>query len=120
MASPIEVMISSTVKDLLADRDAVVKVLGSMPFVKPTGAKPIKEPSHTTNPYFATVEMATNCDLYILLLGRRYGDDMVDGMSPTEIEFQAAYKSDPTKILVFKKEGIKPDARRPWKTRAST
>lgn len=110
MASPIEVMISSAIKDLLADRDAVVKVLGSIQYVKPIGAKPIKGPSHTRNPYFVTVEMAKNCDLYILLLGRRYGDEMVDGMSPTEIEFQAAYKSDPTKILVFKK-GIKPDAR---------
>lgn len=97
MASPIEVMISSTIKDLLADRDAVVKVLGSIQYVKPIGAKPIKGPSHTRNPYFVTVEMAKNCDLYILLLGRRYGDEMVDGMSPTEIEFQAAYKSDPTK-----------------------
>ena len=48
--------------------------------------------------------MARESDFYILILGGRYGDEVFPGKSATEVEFDAAYKNDPTKILVFLKE----------------
>jgi hypothetical protein len=47
--------------------------------------------------------MATECDLYVLLLGPDYGMDSGDGRSATEIEYDAAHAHDPTKVLVFLK-----------------
>ncbi len=102
----IEVMVSSTIKDLLADRDAICKAFETVPFVKIVGAEPIRDSSYTRSPYVATTEMAEKCDLFILLLGGRYGYGIGNRKSATEIEFDTAYKSDPTKILVFQKEEV--------------
>jgi Domain of unknown function (DUF4062) len=103
----ITVMISSTVSDLLEDRDAIVKVFEPFSFIQTVGAAPIKGLSYTRSPYTATIEMAASCDLFLLLLGGRYGFGVKDGKSATEVEFDAAYNADPTKILVFQKEGVK-------------
>lgn len=103
----ITVMISSTVSDLLDDRDAIVKVLEPFPFIHAVGAAPLKSLSYTKSPYTTTIEIAASCDLFLLLLGGRYGFGVKDGKSATEVEFDAAYKADPTKILVFQKEGVK-------------
>ena len=100
-------MISSTVNDLLVDRNAVVKAFEPFSFIQTVGAAPIKHSSYTRSPYTATIEMAESCDLFLLLLGGRYGFGVEDGKSATEVEFDAAYKTDPTKILVFQKEGVK-------------
>jgi hypothetical protein len=99
----IQVMLSSTVKDLYDDRVAVQTSLQSIGISAMVGVTPIVGPSHSASPFLATVDMAAECALYILILGRRYGFVSADGKSATELEFDAAYKSDPTKILVFRK-----------------
>lgn len=104
-------MISSTVTDLLDDRAAIDGALSEIPFVRTVGAKPIDQPPVSGSPYSATVQMAENCHLYILILGGRYGDAQ-DGMkSPTELEFDAAYLSDPTKVLVLKRRVKRTESR---------
>lgn len=99
----IDVMLSSTVEDMLDDRTSALTALGSIPFVQVVGAKPISQAPFALSPYAATVEMARTCHLYLLFLGRRYGYEPEEGKSATELEFDAAYAADPTKVLVFKK-----------------
>ncbi|RDV11323.1 DUF4062 domain-containing protein [Pontibacter diazotrophicus] len=41
---------------------------------------------------------------FILVLGNRFGWPTESGKSATEIEYDQAYKQDPTKVLVFQKE----------------
>lgn len=53
--------------------------------------------------------MAEDCDFYILLIGERYGYEIRNGTSATEAEFDAAYQQNPTKILVFMKNGMTPE-----------
>ncbi|MCA1057800.1 DUF4062 domain-containing protein [Rossellomorea aquimaris] len=100
----IQVMISSTVKDLISERDAVKKAFKDLPFVELVGADPLNEAALAGNSRTVTTGMARSCDLYILILGSRFGFDIGNGKSATEIEFDAAIRDDPTKILVFKKE----------------
>lgn len=94
-------MLSSTIKDMPSDRDAVVKLFDSYPFVELIGANPIQR-SPSANPFTHTLDMAETCDFYILLLGERYGMELNSGVSATEAEFDRAYQSNPTKILVFR------------------
>lgn len=42
------------------------------------------------------------------VLGHRFGEELPSGKSATEIEFDAAFRDDPTKILVFKKKSDEP------------
>lgn len=103
MGSEIEVMVSSTVSDLREDREAAVQELTGFNFVKLLGVAPIASPSAGASSYVVTADIARDCHLYILILGRRYGHIAPDGRSATEVEFDAAYDADPTKILVFRK-----------------
>lgn len=111
MVSNIEIMISSTIKDLLSDRDAIQKAFTNIPFCTIVGADPVKSAVVGRSPYIATIEMAERCDLYILILGGKYGFKLKDGRSATEVEFDAAYSRDPTKILVFQKEVSRIDSK---------
>jgi hypothetical protein len=104
----ISVFVSSTISDLEGDRDAIVTALQSYDFVEVVGAKPIATPS-MGNPYRVTRGLATNCDLYILVLGDRFGYDAASGKSATEVEFDAAAAVDPTKILVFRRTPFSPE-----------
>ncbi|WP_100444015.1 DUF4062 domain-containing protein [Glycomyces xiaoerkulensis] len=99
----IDVMLSSTVDDLLEDRSAVVEALEPTRLVGLLGIAPVDGPSYGASAYVATLEMAVECDLYILLLGHRYGFVSDRGLSATELEYLAAYEDDPTKILIFRK-----------------
>lgn len=102
----IDIMISSTVKDLIAERDALNKTFSQIPFINLVGANPLNIAAVSRNSNLATIEMAKNCDLYILILGTKFGYELNDGRSATEIEFDAAFKEDPTKVLVFKKSTL--------------
>ena len=101
---PITIMVSSTIKDMLSDRKAVIDAFSELPFVQIIGAEPIKNRTYSSSPYLATIDMAKNCDFFILLLGYRYGYEIRSGKSATEVEFDAAYEDNPTKILIFQKE----------------
>lgn len=101
MAENIKIMLSSTITDMLADRDAIIRLFERYPFVELIGANPIQK-SYPTSPYTNTLDMAKSCDFYFLMLGSRYGYEIRPNISPTEAEFDHAYQANPTKILVFK------------------
>lgn len=102
MSEKIKIMISSTIKDLMADRDAAIKAFSENPMVEIVGATPINA-AYSGSPYETTMRLAKQCDFFVLLLGGRFGFDPGEGKSATQLEFEAAYLSDPTKIVVFKK-----------------
>jgi hypothetical protein len=57
----------------------------------------------------ACLQGVRDADVYVLLLGERYGDPLVDtGLAPTEEEFVAA-QARGIPILVFLKRGVTPD-----------
>ncbi|WP_278321802.1 DUF4062 domain-containing protein [Clostridium ljungdahlii] len=97
-------MLSSTVSDLEGERDAVKSAFNDIKFVDLIGVEPVNTASIANNGRCLTIGMAKNCDLYLLILGQQFGYELPNGQSATEIEFDAAFRSDPTKILVFKKD----------------
>jgi len=108
--SKIKVMLSSTIKDMLDERDAIIKFLEStLPFIEVIGAEPVQGNSTPSSPFINTTQMAEDCDFYLLLLGERYGYEIRPGTSATEVEFDSAYQQNPTKILVFMKDGMTPE-----------
>lgn len=100
----IKVMISSKVVGLEAERDAIEKMFDNHPMIELIGATPFASTSHASSSAVKTVQMARECDLYILILGPEFGMKLDSGKSATEVEFDAAFHQDPTKILVFLKE----------------
>jgi hypothetical protein len=100
----IDVMLSSTISDLRRDREAIAKSLSRINLLNFLGIQPVEGPSYGRSPLLATVEMAEVCHLYILLIGEKYGFVSGQGKSATEMEYDAAYRDDPTKILIFCKE----------------
>lgn len=102
----IKVMISSTVTDLQAERDAVEHVFRKYNFVELVGAGNLNTSATASNSLTHTLALAKTCDLYILILGGRFGWELESGKSATEIEYDTAIKHDPTKVLIFLKEGI--------------
>jgi hypothetical protein len=108
MTEKITIMLSSTISDMEADRDAIKRVFEKYPFVELVGAKPIQK-SFASNPFIHTLNLAENCDFYILMLGERYGFEIPSGVSATEAEFDQAVKVNPTKVLVFRKTSVSPE-----------
>ncbi len=100
----IKIMISSTVSDLEGERDAVKNAFSGIDFVELLGVDPVNSTSLAGNARTLTTGIARSCDLYILILGKEFGLQLQSGKSATEIEFDAAFKDDPTKVLIFKKE----------------
>lgn len=108
----IKVMISSVVRGLEAERDAIQQLFTQekFQFVELVGATPYSGASLPASSAVATVKWARECQLYILVLGNEYGMETEAGKSATEAEFDAAYQTDPTKVLVFLKEVPDQDA----------
>lgn len=104
----IKVMVSSTVSELLGERDAIQRAFASNNIVELVGAQPLNDAAISGHSKGVTRAMARECDLYILILGYKFGMDVGNGKSATEIEFDEAYRDDPTKILVFLKENEEP------------
>lgn len=51
-----------------------------------------------TNPRQLYLDEASSCQVYLLLIGKRYGNVLPEGISPTEKEYQAAGKSDAWRV----------------------
>lgn len=100
----INIMISSVINGLEAERHAIKECLNDIQFVKLIGASPYNNTARSASSAYATIEMARTCDLYILILSEKYGTEILGCQSATEAEFNAAFKDDPTKIMVFRKE----------------
>jgi Domain of unknown function (DUF4062) len=98
----IRVMVSSTVKDLAAEQDAIDKCLGKISFVELVGVDPFNEAAIALSSHATTLKLARDCHLYVLVLGGRYGwEPPGAGGSATELEYDEAIRQDPTKVLVF-------------------
>jgi hypothetical protein len=108
MPNKISVLISSTIADLEGDMDAVSKALQSYDFVEMIGAHPLGTTA-MGNPYHITRDFAEACDLYILILGDRFGFEIPSGRSATAVEFDAASQFDPTTVIVFRKSPFSPE-----------
>lgn len=98
------VMFSSTVDDLAEERDAAdsaVRGLGLIRFRAETfGSLP-----HT--PREICVLLAKRCDIFILVIGKRYGHIIEpEGISVVEFEYTVARDENPGKILVYVKDGV--------------
>lgn len=102
----LKVMVSSVVRNLEGERDALLQLFRSdgYSFVELVGANPYDSASFSASSGNTTVNFAKDCDLYILILGKDYGMETLEGKSATEVEYDAAIKSDPTKVLVFLKD----------------
>jgi len=85
-----EIFISSTVKDLpnerAAAKSAVEKVNGN-PIMSEYTMNAVDKPSVQ-----ACIDEVKKADFYVLILGERYGWELENGISITELEFDTAYK----------------------------
>lgn len=106
----LKLMISSTVADLVADRDAANAAVSANSLFSAVGVG-LGQQSSTSSPLVTTRRMADECDLYLLILGGRYGYEAFDAKSATEVEFDSAYRSDPTKIIIFRKQVLECEPR---------
>lgn len=100
----IKIMVSSKVVGLEAERDAIAHVFKDNRMIELIGANPFADESRASSSAVETIKMARECDLYILIIGSQYGMELPNGKSATEVEFDAAFRQDPTKILVFLKK----------------
>lgn len=99
-------MISSLGYELKEERLAIFDAFKKNDFVELLGVVPFNSASVSSSSLQETLRIARECDLYILILSKSFGSELPDGKSATEIEFDAAFQADPTKILVFKKNDI--------------
>lgn len=51
-----------------------------------------------TNPRQLYIDEASSCQVYLLLIGKRYGNILPEGISPTEKEYQAAGESNAWRV----------------------
>ena len=100
LLTPLKVMISSTVADLGPEREAVDKALRTLELHR-FRAETMGSVSGT--PRDVCADMARQCDLFILILGERYGFTIEDGISVVEFEYNVAHEQNSQKILVYVK-----------------
>lgn len=95
-------MISSTIEDLKRERDAID---GAIRHFRLQRFRSEMLGSLARSPREVCEELARDCDLYVLIVGRRYGWIIPDlNVSVTEREYTAARDQDPSKILVYVSE----------------
>lgn len=92
------IFISSTVKDLPNEREAAkraVEKLPANPVMSEFTMNAVDKPSVQ-----ACIDEVKKADFYILILGGRYGWELENGISITELEYDTAYKENKP-IFVF-------------------
>jgi hypothetical protein len=103
------VMISSTVKDLVHEREAVDRAIRKLRF---EGFRSEKIGSRPYTSKALCALWAEQCHLFILIIGERYGYVIKSlGISVVEFEYQVASAQNPQKILVYVKDGVKREPR---------
>lgn len=100
MLQRLRVFISSTVKDLQPERDAVEKAIAGLHL---EAVRSEKVGSQSISPGEACRIMAQECDVYLGILGRRYGYALPEGRSVTEFEFETAQETGKP-ILLYRKQ----------------
>ena len=96
-----QVFISSTFKDLQAERRAVQDHLLSQKYV-PVGMETFLG-SHKVLPEYLT-DLIDACDYYVVIVAGRYGNTNKEGKSWTEQEYDYAASKDDLPILAFFKD----------------
>jgi len=100
MLQRLRIFISSTTQDLQAERDAVEQAIASLR-LEPVRSE--KVGSQSISPREACLIMAQQCDVYLGILGRRYGYVLREGISATEFEFNTAREAG-RPILLYRKK----------------
>src|SRR5579863_1045481 len=99
------VMVSSTVLDLGGEREVARATIAEEGLVPWLLERPPREFEHMSG-YELSVQMAQRCDLYLLILGGRYGS-RPEGMPPgdtrsvTHLEYDVAREDNSRKLRVF-------------------
>jgi hypothetical protein len=98
----LKVMISSTIEDLINERETVDSAIRDFKFNR---FRSETMESLSKSPRVVCDESARDCDIYILIIGERYGWIIPElGISVTEREYNIAKESNPEKVLFFVKE----------------
>lgn len=106
----LRIMISSTIEDLAQERAAVDSAIRDFRFER---FRSESMGSLSRSPEQVCDEMAKECDLFILIVGEKYGWIIPHlSISVTEREFQVAKNDNPGKILVYEKS-LNPNTREP-------
>lgn len=98
------VMISSTMIDLPAERQIIRQVITEEGLTALYAEDP--HPDFTGSAYDLSVDYAASCDLYVLIVGARYGSrppgmPAGDTHSVTHLEFDTARQANPRKIRII-------------------
>jgi hypothetical protein len=97
------VMISSTIKDLEQERDAADRAIRRL---RLTRFRAETYGSRPHSPLRTCASMAKGCNIFILIIGERYGSIIESGgISVVEFEYNVARAQNPEKILVYVKDG---------------
>jgi len=102
------VMISSTVEDLVNERDAVTRAISAL------GLDKFRAETFGSLPYTpreVCASVAEGCDIFILITGEHYGYITKEGISVVEFEFNIAHAQNPRKILVYVKDRVNREPR---------
>lgn len=96
------VMISSAMKDLGTERDAIARVITDA-WLTPWYAENPPEEFRGVTGETLSFEMASHCDLYLLVIFARYGSRVFagDSRSVTHQEYVKAREDNPRKVRVF-------------------
>lgn len=106
---PIRVMISSTVEDLLPEREAAERAIVGLKLER-FRAETFGSVSHP--PEVVCAFMAEQCDIFVLIIGGRSGYRIQSQeKSVVEFEYDTAFAKDPKKILAYVKVGVKRERR---------
>ena len=104
----LNVMISSTVEDLIPEREAADRAIRSLKLSR-FRAETLGSFPHSPEEICAL--MAEQCDIFVLIIGERYGYTIRSReMSVVEFEYEVALRQNRGKILVYIKEGVTRDA----------
>jgi len=105
----IKVMISSTISDLAQERDAAESAIRALHL---TTFRAEQLGSLSLPPRKICQLMAEQCDIFILIIGERYGHIIEpEGISVVEFEYEVARAQNPGKILVYVKDGVNREPR---------
>lgn len=108
MATGLNLFVSSVRRGLEEERDVLP------PLIRALGHVPLRFENYTAQPVpprEACLQGVEDADVYVLLLGEKYGEPILDtGLAPTEEEFNVARRRG-IPILVFVKEGIRSEDR---------
>jgi hypothetical protein len=98
------VMISSTVEDLVQEREAAERAILGLGLTRLRAEKLGSTPQP---PQVICALLAEQCDLFVQILGERYGYIIKsEGISVIEFEYEIARAQNPEKILVYVKDGV--------------